>query len=388
MGFFRQSIPAQSALKIAKGPSKLGHDSARAANDSGLGLDQVSAERARISVVIPAYNAAAFLPATLASVFAQSELPAEVIVVDDGSTDDTAAVARSCGATVISVRNGGGSAARNVGTRAAAGEYIAYLDADDIWAPEKLALQLDALESFVQPAFSFTDHLVFDELGVHAGRGGLRAHPAFRRTVGPMLNDATILIAADDTRPVLSDMYFLPASVLVRRVDVLAVGGFDESLRGSEDYEFFLRLFRLVPAIAVMQPLLFYRRHPAQVTASEIAVIEREFEIQRRIAAAPERYTRGDVTYSASKDYILHYRAGVCQARLGQFDESIVSLRKSLAARRTLRAVAVLAVSRCARGGLGRVTFEALRALRRRRTQRRIAGPDWFRQVESIGRSG
>jgi glycosyltransferase involved in cell wall biosynthesis len=337
-----------------------------------------------VSVVIPAYNAAAFLPATLASVYAQTELPAEVIVVDDGSTDETATVARSCGATVISVRNGGGSAARNVGTQAAGGEYIAFLDADDIWAPQKLELQLAALRAFAQPAFSFTDHRVFDELGVHAGRSGLRGHLAFRRTVGSIRDRATILIAADDTRPVLSDMYFLPASALVRRVDVLAVGGFDESMRGSEDYEFFLRLFRHVPAIAVMQPLLFYRRHAAQVTASELAVIEREFEIRRCIAAAPERYPSADVRYSASKDSVLHYRAGLCHARIGKFDESVVRFRASMTSRPTPRAAAMLAASSCARSPLGQRMFETVRAVRRRRRKRRSTGPDWFRQVTSF----
>jgi glycosyltransferase involved in cell wall biosynthesis len=335
----------------------------------------------RVSVVIPAYNAAAFLPATLSSAFAQSEPPAEVIVVDDGSSDDTTAVARACGATVITVKNGGGSAARNIGTRAALGEYVAYLDADDLWAPEKLAVQSAALTSFGRPAFSFTDHRVFDERGVH-GRGGLRAHPAFRRLAGPVRDGAVVPIAADGARPVLSDMYFLPSSALVRRIDVLTVGGWDETLRGSEDFEFFLRLFRLVPAVAVVRPLLFYRRHAAQVTASDIALIEREFEIQRRVAAAPERYPSADVAFSRDKDYILHFRAGVCLARLGKFDEAIVSLRKSLAARRTFRAAAVLAASRSARRGLGRSAFEALRAIRRMRPVRRVAGPEWFRDMQ------
>jgi glycosyltransferase involved in cell wall biosynthesis len=335
-----------------------------------------------ISVVIPAYNAAAFLPATLASVFAQTALPAEVIVVDDGSTDDTAAVAASCGATVITVPNGGGSAARNIGTQAAVGEYIAYLDADDLWAPEKLAVQSAALAAHGQPAFSFTDHHVFDERGLNSKQGGLRSHPAFRQTVGNTRAE-TIVVAANDRRPVLSDMYFLPSSALVRRADVLAIGGWEESIRGSEDFEFFLRLFRHVPAVVVMQPLLLYRRHAGQVTASAIAMINREFEIQRLVFATPERYPRADVAFLLNKGSLLHYRAGCSEARLGKFDEAIVSLRKSIAARRTLRAGAVLIASQCARGPIGQAAFKTLRSIRRNwRSKRRIAGPGWFRNLQ------
>ena len=92
----------------------------------------------KISVVIPAYNAARFLPRCLKSVFAQTLQPEEVIVVDDGSTDSTAEVAEALGARVINRRNGGLSAARNTGIKGASSEWIALLDADDLWARDKL----------------------------------------------------------------------------------------------------------------------------------------------------------------------------------------------------------------------------------------------------------
>ncbi len=94
-----------------------------------------------ISVVIPAYNAARFLPRCLGSVFAQTLKPLEVIVVDDGSTDDTTTIAASLGATILRRCNGGVSAARNTGIGGATGEWIALLDADDLWAPTKLERQ-------------------------------------------------------------------------------------------------------------------------------------------------------------------------------------------------------------------------------------------------------
>ena len=97
-----------------------------------------------ISVVIPAYNAAAFLAPTLASVFAQDHRPIEVILVDDGSTDDTLAIASSWTPALRVCRqdNAGPSAARNRGIAMAEGEYLAFIDADDTWLPGRLQRHL------------------------------------------------------------------------------------------------------------------------------------------------------------------------------------------------------------------------------------------------------
>ena len=102
----------------------------------------------KISVVIPAYNAGRFLARTIDSVLAQTCGAQEIIVVDDGSTDDTAEVARTYGSKIryIAQANAGASVARNTGIEAAAGEWIAFLDADDEWLPEKLAKQTELLK--------------------------------------------------------------------------------------------------------------------------------------------------------------------------------------------------------------------------------------------------
>jgi glycosyltransferase involved in cell wall biosynthesis len=320
---------------------------------------------ADVSVVIPAYNATNFLAETLASVFAQTVPPAEIIVVDDGSTDDTAGIARDLGVTVISRANGGISAARNTGVRAARSEYVALLDADDLWMPEKLEVQVAALAAATVPSFSFTDFHTFDSRGIRAARSELRAHPAFRRTVGRAPSGTNVVVSASERRPVLPDMYFVPSSAIIRRADVLAAGGFDESLRGCEDTEFFLRLFKLVPAIAVMRPLLRYRRHEAQNTALPTRVMINEFALIDRIEHDRGRYPSADVRYYLRKGALIHHRIGVCEARLGRFDEAIASFETSLRERRTIRTFFALVATRRARNVVGRWCFVVLRALRR-----------------------
>jgi glycosyltransferase involved in cell wall biosynthesis len=320
----------------------------------------------RVSVVIPAYNASAYLPATLRSIFDQSCPPGEIIVVDDGSTDDTVEVARAFDVRVIAVSNRGPSAARNIGMRSATGEYVAFLDADDLWTPQKLAVQCAALRSYARPAFSFTDYRVFDDRTVHTHSSGLRQHPAFRaiaRRAKNVSGRRDIVVAADGKHPVLYESYIQPSSVLVRLADAFAVGGWDETLRMSEDQEFFLRLFKILPAVGVMQSLLLYRRHAAQATAKSTAIMAGYLNVARCVAAAPYRYPVGDGRYIAASAHRRYYRLGIEQARLAQFDAAARSFGESLKARRTLRAgVALLGSQFCARP-VGRRLFAITRRI-------------------------
>lgn len=340
--------------------------------DAAGSASEAGADCVRVSVVIPAYNAAAFLDATLRSVINQSAAPAEIIVVDDGSTDDTAAIAGAFGARVIptALPRSGPAAARNTGTHAASGEYIAYLDADDVWAPQKLACQLQALAAFGRPAFSFTDYRLFDENGVTRHAELLR-YAAFRQTAKKIVGSSNMLIAADASRPALTDSYFPPSAVLVRRVDVLAAGGFDETLRMAEDYDFYLRLLRLVPGVAVMQPLFFYRRHAGQATADAIQGKAGFFDVAARVAAAPGRYPSADVRYIARAEYARRYQLGLAQARLAHFDDAVESFERSLKCRPTARAAFGLCGSMLARSKLGRTVFSTVRTIWKRRPRKR-----------------
>jgi glycosyltransferase involved in cell wall biosynthesis len=109
---------------------------------------------ARISVIIPVYNAAPYIAEGIESVLSQSLLPDEVIVVDDGSTDDSAEVAKRFPVTLLQQENRGVSDARNLGVQHATGDYLAFLDADDIWLPTKLEDQLQALNEHPEAGFA------------------------------------------------------------------------------------------------------------------------------------------------------------------------------------------------------------------------------------------
>ncbi len=189
-----------------------------------------------ISVVIPAYNAAHFLPRSLASVFAQT-LPAhEVIVVDDGSTDSSAQVAESLGAKVIRRRNGGQASARNDGIQAARGEWIALLDADDWWEPEKLARQAAIIRR--DTLLVYTGARQFDDRGTRSVQKAI-APEAVRK----MLRYSNPITAS---------------SVLVRREAVLERGGFNLTAPPCVDWELWVRLLPLGQFAAVEAPLTQY----------------------------------------------------------------------------------------------------------------------------------
>jgi glycosyltransferase involved in cell wall biosynthesis len=191
---------------------------------------------ATVSVVIPAYNAAGWILEAIQSALDQTHQPIEVIVVDDGSTDDTSLIAGRFPPPVRLLRkpNGGPAAARNFGIASASGEWIALLDADDRWKPCKLEKQLALAVPDVALVYT-----------------GLEDEEAPDLPDPITFND---LWAAN---------CIANSSVLVRRNTVIALGGFDEDprLKSVEDYHFWLRLaFSGARIVACQEPLTFYRR--------------------------------------------------------------------------------------------------------------------------------
>ncbi|HMJ01855.1 MAG TPA: glycosyltransferase family 2 protein [Conexibacter sp.] len=212
------------------------------------------AERLAISTVIPAYNRAHMLECAVASAFAQRPLPpAEVIVVDDGSGDDTAAVAERLGATVIRhPHNRGLAAARNTGLEAAACDWVAFLDSDDEWLPHHLA-HLWALRD---------GHALVASSALRCG-----ADPATARIHGPATRRPTVLRSP---RQLVHPGNIVPVSASMARRDVaLAAGGFQARRGVVEDLDLWLRVLVRGTAVCSPQIGIVYRLHDAQMSAQD-----------------------------------------------------------------------------------------------------------------------
>ena len=208
----------------------------------------------RFSVVIPTYNRSAWLVEAIESALAQTEPPFEIIVADDGSTDDTLAVLEKFAGRVkvLTQRNAGPAAARNLGIGTAGGDYVAFLDSDDLWFPWTLALYREAIERHGTPALVEGAHVEFDtEQGApKVERAEVREEPAADYFASP--------------RGAL-----WPSGVAVRAVALKAAGGFTPHAFNAEDCDLWLRLGTERGFVHIAQPPVFaYRRHPASAVAS------------------------------------------------------------------------------------------------------------------------
>jgi len=227
----------------------------------------------KVSVIIPAYNCERTIAATVDSVLAQTYRDFELIVVDDGSTDGTAAILRGYGSrlTYVYQPNRERAAARNNGIRHATGEYLAFLDADDAWLPHKLERQVEALDRNPHAGLVYSQAYRVDDSGRPlpgvVGRGS-----AARR----IFSDLVLYKAIVPT-----------ATATVRACCLEQVGSFDESLIYLEDWELWLRLSLAYDVLFIAEPLARYRvSDPVTVLGkldrcgfanSLIAVTERTF---------------------------------------------------------------------------------------------------------------
>jgi glycosyltransferase involved in cell wall biosynthesis len=200
-----------------------------------------------VSVIIPAFNAASYLADAITSCLQQTAMPQEIIVVDDGSRDDTASIAAQFGAPVrvVRQRNAGEGAARNRGIAEANGKWLAFLDADDLWLPEKLEKQLQTVNS----SDLIACHTDFRTIGsrhetIHASRvdSAVRYSLPFLATHSPIM----------------------PSSLMVHRS---LSSRFPEWANAAVDVMYCLDLVRHGKIECVPEPLMLYRRHAQSMSA-------------------------------------------------------------------------------------------------------------------------
>ena len=231
-----------------------------------------------VSVVLPAYNAALFIGDAIESVLAQSYTNLEIIVIDDGSTDDTGKiVSRYNMVRYIRRPNQGAASARNRGIREAQGEYIAFIDADDLWMPEKITMQVDLLrQSGVKWCYCDSYYSWYNSEEI-IGR--------LSSTQGVYQNDILV--------PYVSGKFSIPLPATLIRQGILEdIGYFDETLTVAEHTDLWARIAVRYPIGYLNQPLVQIRKRVNSLTTKTTAEVmgnNRRQMLNKLIALAPDR---------------------------------------------------------------------------------------------------
>jgi len=245
----------------------------------------------------------------VASVRNQTFTEHEIIVVDDGSTDNTEDVARDLGDAIRYLRqpNQGAAAARNTGIAAARGRYIAFLDADDMWHPEKLARQVPVLDARPEAVLVYADSTYFDgATGCAVGRHRDRFAHYYGRVLGRLVEAGN----------------FIPfPTPLVRRAILEDVGGFDATLQGvpTEDWDLWVRVAARGEVAYIDESLALYRLHGAQASRNVDALREGQLRVLNKVPPGDIAAAGVDIRRARRNVWV---DCGLCHLSLGNYGET------------------------------------------------------------------
>lgn len=271
-----------------------------------------------VSVIVPVYNGARYLSESLDSALAQDYSGLEVVVVDDGSTDDTPAIleryVQRHGGRVRGIRqaNRGAAAARNAALLAARGEYIAFLDADDLWAPNKVGIQVRHLERHPDVDLVYSAWTVVESTAAAA-----RARAMMADTSDGEIDEAGSGWLYNE---LLTDCLLHTTTVILRRRLLESVGLFDAELRRGQDYDYWLRASRVTRIHKLRSALSIYRLHDSNSTSQPLRTNYSGIVVQRAVdrwgligpdgRTTPTAVVRARLAQSWSAFGYAHARAG------------------------------------------------------------------------------
>jgi glycosyltransferase involved in cell wall biosynthesis len=228
----------------------------------------------KVSVVIPAYNAMTYLPKTLDSVLQQTFTDFELLIVNDGSTDEIASwftTVKDDRVRLISQANQGLPGARNTGIKEAQGEYIAFLDADDLWAPTKLEQQVQCLDAKPEVGLVYAWTLLIDRHGNSTG------------TVTAAQAEGNVW-----EKLLLGDVVGSGSAAMVRRSCFDRVGLFDRELTSIEDCDMWVRIAADYPFAVIKEVLVYYRQHSASMSRDYDKMAQNSrLKIEKKFARVP-----------------------------------------------------------------------------------------------------
>lgn len=218
-----------------------------------------------VSVIIPTYNRATFTCDAIESILMQTFTEYEIIVVDDGSTDHTLEMLKNYKDKIryILQKNFGPSVARNAGIRAAKGNYIAFLDSDDLWMPEKLEKQFRVLQNNPDISFCYTQALISKQ-GEYIEKIGYGCEQKFEDLL-------------------ISWSKIFTSSVVIKDICFKKVGLFNEQLSHSEDFEMWLRILNYYKGVFVDQPLIIKRQHHSNISKDKVAHLRNRMLIYQNL---------------------------------------------------------------------------------------------------------
>ncbi len=289
-----------------------------------------------VSIVIPAYNVAPYIGETLASVFTQTFVGYEVVVVNDGSPD-TAELERALAPfreriVYLTQENRGAAVARNRGIEAARGEFVAFLDADDLWLPNYLAEQLEFLRSHDYDLV-YADALLFGDSPL-AGRTFMETAPSNGEVTFKSL--------------ISGECNVITSGVVARRQLIVEAGLFDEQLRNAQDFDLWLRLVRRGARASYQRKVLLrYRFHENSLSGDTLNRINRELRVLGKFESltdltTDERAVVAETTRRLRAE--LELERGKLELSRGNFAEARVAFVKANQFRQSwkLRASALL----------------------------------------------
>jgi len=237
----------------------------------------------RVSAIIPAYNRAEFLTETISALLAQTEPPHEIIVIDDGSTDDTAAVVAGFGAAVRyqRIENGGAPVARNVGAALATGDWLWFCDSDDLWQPEYLARARAIAETPPHPHFIFGNFQLVRNGAWEPTAKFATAPQGFWEAIACQKVAGGAIFTEPPYPHILKFQPIFHSTIVMTKLLFEAVGGYDTRFArtASEDFEFTLRCVAGAPVGMIEPSLVGIRRHEGNYSANQMANLLGEVKI-------------------------------------------------------------------------------------------------------------
>jgi len=242
-----------------------------------------------VSVIVPTYNRADLIEPALRSILGQSHKPAEVIVVDDGSRDNTAAVVRQFGPAVkyLSIENSGECRARNVGVEASSAPWVAFCDSDDLWHPDKLRLQVRLFERAPNAEYGFTNFQTVVEDHWSATTKFDTSPAGYWNLPHLQVEPGLFVIEVSMFERLLRHQPIFPSTLMMKRSFFEAAGRWREPLgrTPSVDMEFHLRCVSHPPIAVVATPVVGIRKHSGNFSGDKLRTLVGEVEILRYVLA-------------------------------------------------------------------------------------------------------